>query len=104
MYQWSCDFPESFWELFWSYSSINTERNPTNILKNGDEEYFLKITENGTYCLDCRREADPLLESKKADKTNWEREVEKGFNTNANYSKRTILDEDGNEVAEKNKS
>ena len=74
-----------------------------DILKNGDEEYFLKITENGTYCLDCRREADPLLESNTTDKTNWEREVEKGFNTNANDSKRTILDEDGNEVAEKNK-
>jgi len=37
LYQWSCEFPESFWDLFWKYSSIIVERNPTETLKNGDD-------------------------------------------------------------------
>jgi len=37
LYQWSCEFPESFWSLFWRYSSIIVERNPTETLKNGDD-------------------------------------------------------------------
>jgi len=37
LYQWSCEFPESFWGLFWRYSSIIAERNPTEVLKNGDD-------------------------------------------------------------------
>ena len=37
LYQWSCEFPESFWDLFWKYSSIIAERNPTEALKNGDD-------------------------------------------------------------------
>ena len=37
LYQWSCEFPESFWSLFWKYSSIIAERNPTEVLKNGDD-------------------------------------------------------------------
>ncbi len=37
LYQWSCEFPESFWGLFWSYSSIIAERNPTKILKSSDD-------------------------------------------------------------------
>ena len=37
LYQWSCEFPESFWDLFWKYSSIIAERNPTKALKNGDD-------------------------------------------------------------------
>jgi len=37
LYQWSCEFPESFWDLFWRYSSIIAERNPTEVLKNGDD-------------------------------------------------------------------
>jgi len=37
LYQWSCEFPESFWNLFWKYSSIIAERNPTKALKNGDD-------------------------------------------------------------------
>ena len=37
LYQWSCEFPESFWDLFWRYSSIIAERNTTEVLKNGDD-------------------------------------------------------------------
>lgn len=37
LYQWSCEFPESFWSLFWRYSSIIAERNTTEVLKNGDD-------------------------------------------------------------------
>jgi len=37
LYQWSCEFPESFWDLFWKYSSIIAERSPTEVLKNGDD-------------------------------------------------------------------
>jgi len=37
LYQWSCEFPESFWNLFWKYSSIIAERNPTKALKNSDD-------------------------------------------------------------------
>jgi len=37
LYQWSCEFPESFWDLFWRYTSIIAERNPTEVLKNGDD-------------------------------------------------------------------
>ena len=37
LYQWSCEFPESFWSLFWRYSSIIAERKPTEALKNGDD-------------------------------------------------------------------
>ena len=37
LYQWSCEFPESFWNLFWKYSSIIAERNPTKALENGDD-------------------------------------------------------------------
>jgi len=37
LYQWSCEFPESFWDQFWKYSSIIAERNPTKVLKNGDD-------------------------------------------------------------------
>ena len=37
LYQWSCEFPESFWTLFWRYSSIIAERKPTEALKNGDD-------------------------------------------------------------------
>ena len=37
LYQWSCEFPESFWDLFWRYASIIAERNPTEVLKNGDD-------------------------------------------------------------------
>ena len=37
LYQWSCEFPESFWDQFWKYSSIIAERNPTEVLKNGDD-------------------------------------------------------------------
>ena len=37
LYQWSCEFPESFWDLFWKYSSIIAERNPTEALKNGED-------------------------------------------------------------------
>ena len=37
LYQWSCEFPESFWDLFWKYSSIIAERKPTEALKNGDD-------------------------------------------------------------------
>ena len=37
LYQWSCEFPESFWDLFWKYSSIIAERNPNEVLKNGDD-------------------------------------------------------------------
>jgi len=37
LYQWSCEFPESFWDQFWKYSSIIAERNPTKALKNGDD-------------------------------------------------------------------
>jgi len=37
LYQWSCKFPESFWSLFWRYSSIIAERNTTEVLKNGDD-------------------------------------------------------------------
>ena len=37
LYQWSCEFPESFWDLFWRYSSIIAERNSTEVLKNGDD-------------------------------------------------------------------
>ena len=37
LYQWSCEFPESFWSFFWRYSSIIAERNPTEISKNSDD-------------------------------------------------------------------
>ena len=37
LYQWSCEFPESFWDLFWRYASIIAERNPTKALKNSDD-------------------------------------------------------------------
>jgi len=37
LYQWSCEFPESFWDQFWKYSSIIAERNPTKALKNSDD-------------------------------------------------------------------
>jgi len=37
LYQWSCEFPESFWDLIWKYYSIFAERNPTKALKNGDD-------------------------------------------------------------------
>jgi len=37
LYQWSCDFPESFWSFFWEYSSIIADRNNTDILKNGND-------------------------------------------------------------------
>jgi len=37
LYQWSCEFPESFWDLFWRYTSIIAERSPTEVLKNGDD-------------------------------------------------------------------
>jgi len=37
LYQWSCEFPESFWDLFWRYTSIIAERKPTEVLKNGDD-------------------------------------------------------------------
>jgi len=37
LYQWSCEFPESFWDLFWKYSSIIAERKPTEALKNSDD-------------------------------------------------------------------
>lgn len=37
LYQWSCEFPESFWDKFWKYSSIIAERKPTEVLKNGDD-------------------------------------------------------------------
>ena len=37
LHQWSCEFPESFWGLFWRYSSIIGETPPTEVLKNSDD-------------------------------------------------------------------
>jgi acetoacetyl-CoA synthetase len=37
LYQWSCEFPESFWSLFWRYSAIIAERNSSEVLKNSDD-------------------------------------------------------------------
>ena len=37
LYQWSCNYPELFWSSFWDYASIIAERNPTEVLKNGDD-------------------------------------------------------------------
>ncbi|MDP7553428.1 MAG: acetoacetate--CoA ligase, partial [Candidatus Thioglobus sp.] len=37
LYQWSCNYPELFWSSFWDYASIIAERNPTEVLKYGDD-------------------------------------------------------------------
>ena len=40
LYQWSIDFPESFWSLFWEFSSLNANRKSSDVLKNKND--FLK--------------------------------------------------------------
>ena len=37
LYKWSCKCPESFWELFWTYSKIIAENDSKEVLKNGDD-------------------------------------------------------------------
>ena len=44
LYQWSCKSSESFWELFFEFSSIIADRGSSNVLKNGanllESEWF----------------------------------------------------------------
>ena len=65
LYQWSCDFPESFWGLFWSYSSINADRNSTNVLKNGNDflgsEWFSEAKLNFSKNLLLNRDKKPAI-------------------------------------------
>ena len=65
LYQWSCDFPESFWELFWSYSLINADRNPINVLKNGNDflgsEWFSDAKLNFAKNLLLNRDKKPAI-------------------------------------------
>jgi len=65
LYQWSCDFPESFWGLFWSYSLINADRNPTNVLNNGNDflgsEWFSDAKLNFAKNLLLNRDKKPAI-------------------------------------------
>tara|TARA_B110000008_G_C16944364_1_gene553793 strand:- start:101 stop:2053 length:1953 start_codon:yes stop_codon:yes gene_type:complete len=40
LYKWSIDFPELFWSFFWQFTSLNANRNSSEILKNKND--FLK--------------------------------------------------------------
>ena len=40
LYKWSCKCPDSFWELFSSYSRIIVDKKSKKVLKNGED--FLK--------------------------------------------------------------
>jgi len=65
LYQWSCEFPESFWDLFWRYASIIAERNPTEVLKNGDDflgsEWFPDARLNFAKNLLSKRSDNPAI-------------------------------------------
>jgi phage shock protein PspC (stress-responsive transcriptional regulator) len=91
--------------LFADRNTYSFHRNSSrydDILNNGDEEYFLRIIENGTECLDCREESDGMIKSNTNDDSDWENDVEKDFNDNEDDSNRRIFDEDGNEIKNKN--
>ena len=37
LYKWSIDFPELFWSFFWQFTSLNANRNSSEILKNKND-------------------------------------------------------------------
>jgi phage shock protein PspC (stress-responsive transcriptional regulator) len=91
--------------LFADRNTYSFHRNSSrydDILNNGDEEYFLRIIENGTQCLDCREESDGMMNSNTNDAAAWETDVEKDFNDHQDDSHRIIIDEDGIEVKHNN--
>ena len=91
--------------LFADRNTYSFHRNGSNyddILKNGDEEYFLRILENGTQCLDCKEETeDPIRSNTKDDDNDWQNDGETEFYDDQADSHRIIFDEDGIEVIEK---
>jgi hypothetical protein len=91
--------------LFADRNTYSFHRNSSrydDILNNGDEEYFLRIIENGTECLDCQEESDGMMKSNTDDNVDWENDVEKDFIDNEDDSNRRVFDEDGNEVKDNN--
>ena len=91
--------------LFADRNTYSFHRNGSNyddILKNGDEEYFLRILENGTQCLDCKEETeDPIRSNTKDDDNDWQNDGETEFYDDQADSHRIIFDEDGIEVIHK---
>jgi phage shock protein PspC (stress-responsive transcriptional regulator) len=85
-----------------TYSFHRNSSSYDDILDNGDEEYFLRIIENGTQCLDCKEESDGMMKSNTNDDADWENDVEKEFNNNQDDSNRIEYDEDGNKVKDDN--
>ena len=65
LYQWSCEFPESFWSLFWRYSAIIAERNSSEVLKNSDDflgsEWFSDVRLNFAKNLLSDRSDNPAI-------------------------------------------
>ena len=65
LYNWSCKFPESFWELFWSYSKIIAEKDSKEVLKNGDDflgsEWFSDSKLNFANNLLSKRDQTPAI-------------------------------------------
>jgi phage shock protein PspC (stress-responsive transcriptional regulator) len=85
-----------------TYSFHKNSSRYDDILNNGDEEYFLRILENRTQCLDCKEDLDGMIKSKTDENADWENDVEKDFNNKTNDSDRRVFDEDGNEVKNNN--
>jgi phage shock protein PspC (stress-responsive transcriptional regulator) len=85
-----------------TYSFHKNSSRYDDILNNGDEEYFLRILENRTQCLDCKEDLDGMIKSKTDENADWENDVEKDFNNKTNDSDRSVFDEDGNEVKNNN--
>jgi hypothetical protein len=81
-----------------TYSFHRNSSSYDDILDNGDEEYFLRIIENGTQCLDCKEESDGMMKSSTNDNADWENDVEKEFDNNQDDSNRIEFDEDGNKI------
>ncbi len=65
LYKWSCDFPEFFWEHFWHYSKIISERNSNKVLKNGHDflgsEWFPDARLNFAKNLLAKRDETPAI-------------------------------------------
>ena len=85
-----------------TYSFHKNSSRYDDILNNGDEEYFLRILENRTQCLDCKEDLDGMIKSNTDENADWENDVEKDFNNKTNDSDRSVFDEDGNEVKNNN--
>jgi hypothetical protein len=85
-----------------TYSFHKNSSRYDDILNNGDEEYFLRILENRTQCLDCKEDLDGMIKSNTDENADWENDVEKDFNNKTNDSDRRVFDEDGNEVKNNN--